>query len=106
MDAAEINFGDKIFAYGRMTDYDMHEEIGLENPSYNSVIGYTPVGGFYVVPEKTENIAACLPGFVMDYIPSLASQTLFAKMEMVNVTKILSRQEPTLKGTNVWMPIP
>jgi len=106
MDATEMKFGDKIFAYGRMTDYDMHEEIGLENPSYNSVLGYMPIGGFYIIPEKTDRIDVYLPGFVMDYIPSLASQTLFAKMEMVNVTKLLSLQEPTLKGTNVWMPIP
>lgn len=106
MDEAKIKFGDKIFAYGIMTDWDKSEELGLENPYYNSVMGYMPVGGYYVIPQKTDQVDACMPGFIMDYVPSLASQTLFAQMEMVDVTNILSRQKPTPSGTSIWMPIP
>jgi hypothetical protein len=106
MDETKIKFGDKIFAYGLMADWDKAEELGLINPSYNTVMGYTAVGGYYIVPQKTNQVDVCLPGFVMDFIPSLASQTLFARMEMIDVTNLLSRQEPTLSGTKVWMPIP
>lgn len=106
MDEAQIKFGDKVFIYGLMTDPDKAEEMGFENPSYNTVVGYTPVGGYYVVPQKTDQVDACLPGFVVDTIPSLASKTLFSQVEMIDVTNLLSRQEPTLSGTKVWMPIP
>ena len=104
MDEAKIKFGDKIFAYGLMTDPDRAEELGLENPSYNTVMGYKPVGGFYIVPQETNEVDACLPGFVTD--PSLASGTPFHRMNLVDVTHRLSRQEPTPSGTKVWMPIP
>lgn len=106
MDEAKIKFGDKIFAYGLMTDPNRAEDLGLENPSYNTVRGYMPVGGYYIVPQKTDQVDACLPGFVMESSPSLASETLFSRMEMIDVTDLLSLQEPTLEGTKVWMPIP
>lgn len=106
MDEAKIKFGDKVFIYGPMTDPDKADELGFENPSYNSVVGYTAVGGFYIVPQKSDQVDACLPGFVVDTTTSLASETLFSRMEMIDVSNLLSRQEPTLSGTKVWMPIP
>lgn len=106
MDETKIKFGDKIFLYGRMTNYDAIEELGLINPEYNTVMGYIAVGGYYVVPQKTDQVDACLPGFVLDTTDSLATRTLFSKMEMIDVTNFLSRQEPFLTGTKVWMPIP
>lgn len=106
MDEAKIKFGDKIFAYGPMTDPDRAEELGFENPSYNTVVGYMSVGGYYIVPQKTDQVDVCLPGFVVDTIPSLASKTLFSKVEMIDVTKILSKQDQILSGTTVWMPVP
>lgn len=106
MDEAKIKFGDKIFIYGKMTDLGSIEELEIESYEYNSVMGYTAVGGYYLVPQKTDQVDSCLPGFVADYIPSLASQTLFSQMEMVDVTRLLSKQIPMLSGTTVWMPIP
>lgn len=106
MDEAKIKFGDKVFIYGLLTDPDKAEELGFENPSYNTVLGYTPVGGYYVVPQKTDQVDACLPGFVVDTIPSFTSKTLFSRVEMIDVSNLLSRQEPALSGTKVWMPIP
>ena len=106
MDETQIKFGDRVFIYGLMTDPEKMEELGLENPSYNSVVGYTAVGGFYIVPQKSDQVDACLPGFVVDSTPSLASETLFSRTRLVDVTALLSRQEPTPSGTKVWMPIP
>ena len=106
MDETQIKFGDRVFIYGLMTDPEKMEELGLENPSYNSVVGYTAVGGFYIVPQKSDQVDACLPGFVVDTIPSLTSKTLFSRTTMVDVTNLLSRQELTPSGTKVWMPIP
>lgn len=103
LDETKIKFGDKIFAYGLMTDYDRMLELGLENPSYNSVMGYKPTGGYLIVPQQTNMPDECLPGFVTD--PSLASGTLFSKMNLVDVTDLLSRREPSPAGTKVWMPI-
>lgn len=104
MDEAKIKFGDKIFAYGLMTDTDRLEELGLENPTYNTVMGYKPTGGYLIVPQRTNEPDECLPGFVTD--PSLASQTRFAQMEMVDVTNSLSKQEVVPVGTKVWLPMP
>ena len=106
MDETKIKFGDKIFIYGKTTDFDSIEELELENLEYNTVMGYMAVGGYYATPNKTDHMEACLPGFVADYIPSLASQTLFSNVEMIDVTSLLSKQTPTLSGTTVWMPIP
>lgn len=106
MDETQIKFGDKVFIYGPMTDPDKAEDLGFENPSYNSVVGYTAVGGFYIVPQKADQVDACLPGFVVDTTHSLASETLFSRTTMVDVTNLLSRQELTPSGTKVWMPIP
>lgn len=106
MDEAQIKFGDKIFAYGQMTDYDKAEELGLFAGEYNAVMGYMPVGGYYTIPQKTDIVDACMPGYVMEYEPSLASQTLFSKTEMIDVTGLLSLQSPILSGTKIWMPMP
>lgn len=106
VDETKIRFGDKIFAYGMMTDFDGAEELGLINPIYNSVMGYYAVGGYYAVPQKSDNVDTCLPGFVMETIDSLALETPFSKMKLVDVTNLLSRQEPSPSGARVWMPIP
>lgn len=106
MDEAKVKFGDKIFVYGTMTDWNKTEDLGLIDPVYNTVMGYMPVGGYFMVPQKTDQVDACLPGFVMESTPSLALETLFSHMEMIDVTNLLSYQEPTLAGTKVWMPIP
>lgn len=100
VDETKIKFGDKIFAYGLMTD--RLDEFGLENPTYNSVMGYKPTGGYLIVPQPTHEPDVCLPGFVTT--PSFASETPFS--QLVDVTDLLSRQEPTPSGTKVWMPIP
>ena len=52
MDEPKIGFGDKIFIYGHLMDIDKWYDWGLDNPTYNSVMGYVPVGGFIITTKK------------------------------------------------------
>lgn len=102
----KINFGDKIFIYGQFMNMDMWYEWGIDNPSYNSVMGYVANGGFIVKPRKSRTPGDCLPGFVMDFLQgaSLAVPTAFS--ELVDVTDLLSLSVPVTLGTKIWMPVP
>lgn len=102
MGESEIAFGDKIFLYGQYVQ-NLHE---LEDYEYNTVMGYMTTGGYLVTPFETDLIGACIPGFVTE-IPltsSLALQTPFSKMWMVDITDRLSLALPLPTGTKVWMP--
>lgn len=110
MDEPKIKFGDKIFIYGQFMDLEKWYEWGLDNPSYNSAVGYLPNGGYFITPKKSRVVGACLPGFLMDFLsgPSLASPAPFSGekgITFVDVTKSLALRAPITQGTKVWMPI-
>lgn len=88
-------------------DYAYCEDVGFANPQYNTVMGYVPVGGYIVHPQTTDMVAACMPGFVVDFLQgaSLAAATPFADAELIDITDSLSLQFPYIAGSKVWMPI-
>lgn len=102
MGEPKIKFGDKIFLYGQFMTA-LEEIQGYE---YNSVVGYTTVGGYDVVAVKSDNQFSAVPGFLVDasYTPELAVATPFSHMEMVDVTDNLSLSLPLPSGTKVWLP--
>lgn len=103
-----MKFGDKLFLYGQFMDQEHWDDLGFGNPQYNSVMGYMPVGGYGITPQKTDIVAACLPGYVVDFWgqrDSLASAAPFAHDELEDVTHLLSLQVPSAEGQRVWMPV-
>jgi hypothetical protein len=106
MDESKIKFGDKIFLYGQFMNQERWDEYGFANPVYNSVLGYIPVGGYLVSPQKTDMLTACVPGFVVDFLQgaSLAFLTPFPEKDLIDVTDSLSLQSPYIQGSRVWMP--
>lgn len=100
MDEPRIRFGDKMFAYGHLIN---EESVQGE---YNTVRGYTTVGGYKVWAEQSIDPNSCVAGFVVDFLAmeSFASETSFFS-EVVDVTDSLSKKPPLPYGTKVWMPI-
>lgn len=89
MGESEVKFGDKLFVYGEylqnLSDYD--------NPEFNSII------------DDMNNIE--IHGFVVDFLftASLTVATPFSQVDMVDVSRKLSRHLPLPAGTRVWMPM-
>lgn len=106
MDEPQITFGDKIFLYGQFMEQERWDEYGFVNPVYNAVMGYIPSGGYLVYPYKSDMPSACLPGFLVDFLPgpSLASQPPFSA-DWIDVTEDLALQSPYFSGCRVWMPV-
>lgn len=102
MDETEVRFGDKLFIYGEFITF-LEEFSEYE---YNAVMGYMTVGGYHPHPIRTDVEGASVPGFVVDFLysSSLASETPFYEMELVDVTDKLSLDLPLPSGTKVWMP--
>ena len=103
MGESKIKFGDKIFIYGHFLQniYEFNEF------SYNSVMGYMTVGGYFVEPKEIDVPGASIPGFVADFLVDgqFTVATPFDQMEMVDVTEKLSLSLPLPSGTKVWMPV-
>jgi hypothetical protein len=102
MDKSQIKFGDKLFLYGQFLQY-LYE---FDDYNYNAVMGYMTVGGYLVVPIKSPEPDASVPGFVVDFLyePSLSDANAIFQMEMVDVTDKLALHQPQPSGTKVWMP--
>lgn len=102
MGESKIKFGDKIFLYGQF----MENIYDFDKISYNSIMGYMTVGGYYVTAIETDNPIASIPGFVVDisYTPDLAVATPFSQMEVVDVTERLALSLPLPFGVKVWLP--
>ena len=85
MGQSKVKFGDKLFLYGKylqlLPDYG--------EPEYNILIDDVPIYGF-----------------VVDFLltPSLASQTPFSDMEMIDVTDKLAHRLPLPDGNTIWSP--
>lgn len=102
MGEPKVNFGDKLFLYGHLLHY--LEE--FDDFEYNSVMGYMTVGGYIVSPVETDRVGACVSGYVVDILStaSLAPETPFHQMELIDITDKLSLSLPLPSGTKVWMP--
>ena len=103
----EPKIGDKIFLYGQFLR-DL-EEFG--DYEYNSVMGYATVGGYFVYLVESDQPAASVPGFVVNFpfTLCLAPETPFLdtkKARMEDVSEKMSLQSPLLDGTKIWMPLP
>lgn len=107
MDGSKVKFGDKIFLYGQFMNQDHWDEREYGDPQYNTVMGYIPVGGYGITPKKTDIPNACLPGYVVEFLPapSLAVAAAFSDEELVDVSDLLSLQAPLPDGCKVWMPV-
>ncbi len=101
MDESKIKFGDKFFLYGQL----LSVVDDFEEREYNTVQGYKMAGYNMLAVESTDQDAK-IPGFVVEILstPSLATETPFLQMEMIDVTQRLSRTLPLPSGTKVWMP--
>lgn len=104
MDKPEIRFGDKMFLYGQfLTHIDEFDEY-----NYNAVQGYMTVGGYNVTAKEAYEFSASVPGFIVEAFGltgSLAFETPFPDLEVVDVTNKLAKSLPLPIGSKVWMPI-
>lgn len=102
MGQSKVKFGDKIFLYGQFLQ-DIYQ---FDEYSYNSIMGYMTVGGYFVELKETDVVGASVPGFVCDFLVDgqFTSSTPFSQMEMVDVTEKLSLSRPLPSGTKVWTP--
>lgn len=103
MGESKVKFGDKIFLYGQF----LQNIYQFDEYSYNSIMGYMTVGGYFVELKETDVIGASVPGFVCDFLvdDQFTVATPFDQMEMVDVTEKLSLSLPLPSGTNVWVPM-
>ena len=103
MGEPEIKFGDKYFLYGQYLRY-LSE---FDDYTYNAVMGYMTVGGYFVVPVETVDNTASIPGFIVDGLEEISlrntSRTPFLR-GMIDVTEKLALSLPLPSGTKVWMP--
>lgn len=100
MDETKVKFGDKVFLYGSFLRF-LPEDGDFY---YDTVKGYVAINNSSVINIDAVSEQREVPGFVVDFL-SLDSFTVgTAFSNVVDVTDALSRQEPTLSGTRVWMP--
>ena len=104
MDETKVKFGDKLFLYGSLLQL-LPEDGDFQ---YNTVKGYMTINSVDVINVDSVSQNHEIAGFVVDFMAtdSFTSQTLFARMEMIDVTDSLSRRELFPAGTKVWMPTP
>ncbi len=82
----------------------------FDDYEYNAVMGYMTTGGYNVTPKETDEFAASMSGFVVDFgtATSLEEMTFSApnRLEMIDITEKLALSLPLPVGTTVWLPIP
>lgn len=92
--------GDKVFLYGQfmqlLEDFDEF--------SYNSLLGHTTIGGYCVELEKNDNNLYSVPGFVVDFQPTLCLTSLASFTELRDITDKLAKQLPLASDTVIWTP--
>ncbi len=106
MGESKVKFGDKVFLYGQFMSLAQE----FDDYEYNAVLGYMTVGGYNVKPKETDDFAASMSGFVVDFgtATSLEEMTFRTpeRLRMIDITEKLALSLPLPVGTKVWLPMP